>query len=70
MDEYTAFCDTELEQKGYAIKTATRTISELDADIEDNEAVVKTAEEDIGAVSETIAEKERELASAATERTT
>merc|ERR1719387_3426171 len=49
MDEYTAFCDTELEQKGYAIKTATRTISELDADIKDNEVVFKTAEGEIGA---------------------
>merc|ERR1719364_551613 len=58
MAEYTAFCDKELEEKGLAIKTATRSISELDADVVNNEAVISAAEEDIAAVTESIAEKE------------
>merc|ERR1719443_2321401 len=70
MAEYTAFCDKELEEKGFAIKTATRSISELDADVVNNEAVISAAEEDIAAVTEAIAEKEREMASASAERAT
>jgi len=70
MAEYTAFCDKELEEKGLAIKTATRSISELDADVVNNEAVISAAEEDIAAVTEAIAEKEREMASASAERAT
>merc|ERR1719375_311415 len=68
MAEYTAFCDKELEEKGFAIKTATRVISELDADVADNEAIISAADEEIGSVSEAIAEKEREMASTNAER--
>merc|ERR1719443_1319714 len=70
MAEYTAFCDSELEEKGFAIKTSTRSISKLDADVVNNEAVISAAEEDIAAVTEAIAEKEREMASASAERAT
>merc|ERR1719213_1209520 len=40
MEEYTVFCDDELKEKGYAIETATREISELGATIEDSKATV------------------------------
>merc|ERR1719387_3168394 len=60
MAEYTAFCDKELEEKGLAIKTATRSISELDADVVNNEAVISAAEEDIAAVTEASAERATE----------
>jgi len=70
MEEYTTFCDTELEEKGYAIKTAERTITELTADVADNQAVIETSESEIADTGAVLAEKDGEMASAAAERKT
>jgi len=70
MEEYTTFCDTELENKGYAIKTAARTITELTADIADNQAVIETSSSEISDTGAVLAEKDGEMATAAAERKT
>merc|ERR1719379_2656057 len=70
MEEYTTFCDTELENKGYAIKTAERTINELTADVADNQAVIETSSSEISDTGAVLAEKDGEMASAAAERKT
>merc|ERR1719191_1165322 len=62
MEAYTAFCDDELTQKGFAIKTATRELSELSADIADNTAIVSQMEGDIAALGTELAGKDKELA--------
>jgi len=64
MEEYTTFCDDELKEKGYAIETATREISELGATIEDSKATVLSKTDEISELGSTIAAKEAELADA------
>merc|ERR1719301_425961 len=61
MEEYTAFCDDELKDKGYAIETATRSIEDLSATIEDCKAQVTELEATISTLGTTIAAKEKEL---------
>merc|ERR1719231_1271460 len=70
MEEYTSFCDEELTQKGYAIKTAERTINELSADIADGEATSSALEDEIAMVGSELAAKDKELAAASATRAT
>merc|ERR1719218_64323 len=57
MEDYTEFCDKELSEKGYAIKTATTTIAELEADAADGTATIRTLESTIAETGALIAEK-------------
>merc|ERR1719399_306495 len=61
MEEYAAFCDTESGERGYAIKTADRKISELTAEIADGEAQIAAYEDEISKLGTEMAEKEKEL---------
>jgi len=67
--EYSEFCDTELEEKGYAIKTASRKIVELDAVVADAKAQIAAANSEIAALGTEMAGKESDLAAATTART-
>lgn len=64
MEEYTTFCDDELKNKGYAIKTATREIGDLEAVIEDAKAQIISYADEVDMASKLVAGKERELAEA------
>merc|ERR1719399_1605299 len=46
MEEYATFCDDELKEKGYAIQTAEREISDLSATIEDSKATILEKEDE------------------------
>merc|ERR1719375_2535088 len=47
--EYSEFCDTEIEAKGYAIKTAARKVVQLDAVVADAKAQIAAANSEIAA---------------------
>jgi len=64
MEEYADFCDDESSEKGYAIKTAVSQIQDMTGTIEDNDANIKVAENEIEEVGTTMALKDRELAEA------
>merc|ERR1719408_493958 len=64
MEEYTTFCDDELKEKGYAIETAKREMSDLAATIEDSKATIVEKSDEISTLGTTIAAKEKELAGA------
>jgi len=64
MEEYTTFCDDELKEKGYAIETAGREISDLMATIEDSKATIVEKTDEISELGNLIAAKEKELADA------
>merc|ERR1719316_2617485 len=64
MEEYTAFCDDELKDKGYAIETAGREIGDLTATIESSTALVAELSDEIATLGTTIAAKSKELADA------
>jgi len=64
MEEYTAFCDDELKDKGYAIETAGREIGDLTATIDSATASIGELTDEIATLGTTIAAKESELASA------
>merc|ERR1719191_282242 len=64
MQEYTAFCDSEVKDKTYAIETAEKGIEEAQATIADSKATVATADDEIATLGTTIAAKEKELATA------
>merc|ERR1719163_2777754 len=68
MEEYLAFCDDELKDKGYAIETAGRSIEELSATIEDGTAQVAELSDEISTIGTEIAAKESELAEATSVR--
>jgi len=68
MEEYTAFCDDELKDKGYAIETAARSIETLSATIEDAKAQVAELSDEISTLGTTIAAKSKELSDATTVR--
>merc|ERR1719451_241843 len=63
-EEYTAFCDDELKDKGYAIETAGRTIGDLTATIDSSTANVGELADEIATLGTTIAAKSKELADA------
>merc|ERR1719456_1650304 len=62
--EYAEFCDTELEEKGYAIKTAAKKIMQLDAVVADAKAQIVAANSEIAALGTEIAGKQSDLATA------
>jgi hypothetical protein len=64
MEEYSAFCDDELKDKGYAIETAGRSIADLDATVEMSTASIGELEDEIATLGTTIAAKSSELAEA------
>jgi hypothetical protein len=64
MEEYTAFCDDELKDKGYAIETAATSIADLTATIEDATAQVGVLTDEIATLGTTIAAKSTELGAA------
>merc|ERR1719218_461144 len=64
MEEYTAFCDDELKDKGYAIETAGRAIGDLTATIDSSTANVGELSDEIATLGTTIAAKSKELADA------
>jgi len=68
MTEYSAFCDDTMEQKGYQIKTATRSISDLSATIEDCKATVAMKDEEIVTLGSELAKLDGELATATADR--
>merc|ERR1719337_223285 len=64
MTEYTAFCDDELKDKGYAIETAGRSIGDLSATIDSSTANIGELSDEIATLGTTIAAKSKELADA------
>jgi len=64
MAEYTQFCDDESSEKGYAIKDATRKISDLNAVIDDAFAQIKALEDEIATLGTEMANKDKEIAAA------
>jgi len=68
MAAYATFCDDELTEKGYAIKTATRSILDLKASIEDGEARTQELEAEVAQLGTEMAAKEKQLAGADAER--
>merc|ERR1719267_118370 len=69
MEEYTTFCDDELTAKGYAIKTAERSIADLTADVEDASAQIAEEADEITSLGTEIAAKDKELTKAHMVRT-
>jgi len=61
MEEYTAFCDDELKDKGYAIETAGRSIEDLTATIDSSTANIGELTDEIATLGTTIAAKSAEL---------
>ena len=47
MEEYTAFCDDELKDKGYAIETAGRAIEDLTATVDSSTANIGELSDEI-----------------------
>jgi hypothetical protein len=64
MEEYSAFCDDELKDKGYAIETAGRAIGDLSATIESSTASIAELSDEIATLGSTGAAKSSELAEA------
>merc|ERR1719194_357969 len=54
MEEYTAFCDDELKDKGYAIETAGRAIGDLTATVESSTASIVELSDEIATLGTTI----------------
>jgi len=61
MEEYSTFCDDEATEKGYAIKTASRDITDLKAEVEDTEATISSLDAEIAAIGTEMAGKDKEL---------
>jgi len=64
MGEYTAFCDDELKDKGYAIETAAGTIADASATSEDATAQIAALADEISTLGSTMAKTNGELVSA------
>merc|ERR1719161_677851 len=64
MEEYVAFCDDELKDKGYAIETAGRAIEDLTATVDSSTANVAELSDEIATLGTTNAAKSKELADA------
>jgi len=68
MKEYTAYCDDEAKEKGYAIETATSSIETLEATVESMTATIAEADDEMATLGTLIAAKEKELSDAKTVR--
>jgi len=64
MTEFSAYCDDEAKEKGYAIETAAGSIETLKATIEESTATIATSDDEISTLGTVIATKEKELADA------
>jgi hypothetical protein len=64
MTEFSAYCDDEAKEKGYAIKSAATAMEKLTATIESSTATIGTSDDEISTLGTTIAAKEKELADA------
>merc|ERR1719160_937321 len=67
---YSEFCDKEIEEKGYAIKTAASKITQLDAVVADAKAQIAAANSEIAALGTEMAGKEADPAAATAARKT
>merc|ERR1719197_2373685 len=63
-EEYAAYCDKEIRDKGYAIQTATRQIGDFTATIEDCEATIEAKASEVAETGTAISQKEKEMAAA------
>jgi len=70
LNEYAAFANENLREKGYAIKTAAANIQDVQARIEDSKATVLGSSDDIQESSTSISTKEKELAESTRQRKT
>jgi len=61
MAEYADFCDSETSEKGYEIKTASKKITMLGAEIEDGNAQIASLNSDVASIGTAMAEKEKQL---------
>merc|ERR1719443_991278 len=61
MEEYVQFCSDESKEKGYAIKTASSSIADLSAVIEDSKATITEKDDEVSTLGTVISEKEKEL---------
>jgi len=61
MEEYSTFCDSETTEKGYAIKSASRDIADLNAEVENTQATIGQLDADIAAIGAEMAAKDKEL---------
>merc|ERR1719299_221902 len=68
MEEYSAFCDSELQDKAYAIETAGKEIADLGATIADAQATGAEAADEIATLGSVIAAKNGEMYEATTVR--
>merc|ERR1719310_1208499 len=68
MKEYSDYCDTEMSERGYSIKTAERKIMDLTASIEDAVAQIESFKDEIATLGSEAAGKEGQLATATEER--
>jgi len=68
MEEYSAFCDSELKDKAYAIETAGKEIADLGATIADAQATGAEAADEIATLGSVIAAKNGEMYEAMTVR--
>merc|ERR1719395_296556 len=68
MAEYSEFCDSEISEKTYSIKTSTRKLAELNAAILEGQANVESLDDSIATIGSQMAEKESQLVAATDER--
>jgi len=68
MAEYSQFCDDEISEKTFAIKTANRKIDDLIATVSDCKAQLKGVEDEVAEIGTQMAAKEKELADASAVR--
>merc|ERR1719217_1950346 len=61
MEEYLVFCSDETKEKGFAIKTATSTIEDLNAIIEQSKSTITEKEDEVATLGTHISAKEKEL---------
>merc|ERR1719217_803411 len=61
MEEYLVFCSDETKEKGFAIETASRTIEDLNAIIEQSKSTITEKEDEVATLGTHIAEKQKEL---------
>merc|ERR1719174_1390520 len=69
MEEYTKWCDSEANEKADAIASSTRTISELDATIEESSGSISALTAEIEELASKISYSEADLANATEIRT-
>lgn len=68
MAEYSKYCDDEISAREYAIKTASRTMTDLQATIIDAKAQSAAAADEISTLGTEIAAKDGEIGAATTQR--